>query len=423
MRERVSQPKKATTASSSIPSLKHPIHGFGLDSSQASPQAVPLVQPLNKPLGHDISRIPLRRPQAKLTVNQPGDVYEQEADRVAGQVMQTMNESANTQSIQRQELPEEEEELQTKSLANSTIQRLIYKTDNTNVNIEGLSFARVLDYLKRPDPDLDPGGVIFEAGDKDKLREKADQLYLIEFNKLHRFLGTPAVNNEKTKRNFPGSVDLPQLLTDMQTRYEAGNLPGFRDWLAGVNVNLNAENVLDKINELRAAQNIVGAVNIDETAIAGTNQTADLTDGNSQTEVKTIRKPIQGYSDFTGQVTAALGKFANVDPEDGKTYNVIIYGSIDQTLITGKTTKKNGIVNNTQIDPTNLDKVTTVTRQNDKERLRQTRENQLDKLLDNLNGQRWAGANLTHHIYIFLENGTQQHLIRDDKTTNKWARA
>ncbi|MEI1378397.1 DUF4157 domain-containing protein [Nostoc sp. UHCC 0926] len=147
MREHVSQSKKATTASFSIPSLKHRIPGFGLDSSQASPQAVPLVQPLHKPLTHDISRIPLRNPQAKLSISQPGDKYEQEADSVAQQVMQRIAQPVNRQSIQREALPEEEqlqmkpmansitplvqrqemledeEELQMKSLDNSTLQR------------------------------------------------------------------------------------------------------------------------------------------------------------------------------------------------------------------------------------------------------------------------------------------------------------
>ncbi|MFS0518757.1 DUF4157 domain-containing protein [Nostoc sp. UIC 10607] len=115
MRERIGQPKKATTASFSIPTLKQPTRGFGLDSSVASSQAANEV----RPLGHDISRISLRT-QTKLTVNQPGDVYEQEADRVAGQVMQTISEPVNKQSVQREELPEEEE-LQMKSLTDSNI--------------------------------------------------------------------------------------------------------------------------------------------------------------------------------------------------------------------------------------------------------------------------------------------------------------
>ncbi|MEH2133993.1 MAG: DUF4157 domain-containing protein [Nostoc sp.] len=120
MTERVTQPKKASTGSFSIPAFKQPRRGFGLDSPGTSSQTVSLVQPLNKPLGHDISRISLRS-QTKLTVNQPGDVYEQSADRVPGQVVQRMSEPVNQQFLQREALPEEEEELQMKSLADSNI--------------------------------------------------------------------------------------------------------------------------------------------------------------------------------------------------------------------------------------------------------------------------------------------------------------
>ncbi|MEH2124217.1 eCIS core domain-containing protein [Nostoc sp.] len=81
-----------------------------------SSQAVNEVKSPSKPLGHDISRISLRRPQTKLTVNQPGDIYEQEADSVAQLVMQRMSEPVSRQSIQREALPEEEDQLQMKSL-------------------------------------------------------------------------------------------------------------------------------------------------------------------------------------------------------------------------------------------------------------------------------------------------------------------
>ena len=57
--------------------------------------------------------------QAKLTVGAPNDQYEQEADRVAEQVMSTPD-SAVQQTLQREAMPEEE--LQTKPLGNS-IQR------------------------------------------------------------------------------------------------------------------------------------------------------------------------------------------------------------------------------------------------------------------------------------------------------------
>lgn len=110
MREHLSLEKKTTTGFS-IPSLKHPVRGFGLDSPYAAPQAVPVQQARFQPRSHDLSRISMR-PQAKLTVNQPGDIYEQEADRVAQQVMGRLGQPGNSQSIQREQMPEEEEELQ-----------------------------------------------------------------------------------------------------------------------------------------------------------------------------------------------------------------------------------------------------------------------------------------------------------------------
>ncbi|MEH1780469.1 MAG: hypothetical protein V7K67_09625 [Nostoc sp.] len=106
MREHVSREKKTTTGFS-IPSLKHPTHGFALESSAISRQAVPKIQPLHKPLTHDISRIPLHT-QAKLSISQPGDIYEQEADSVAQQM--------KSLDIQRQQAPEDKEELQMKPM-------------------------------------------------------------------------------------------------------------------------------------------------------------------------------------------------------------------------------------------------------------------------------------------------------------------
>ncbi|OUL36515.1 hypothetical protein BV372_07040 [Nostoc sp. T09] len=120
MKERIlAQHQKADTTPVSIPTLRQPKRGFGLQSSEASPQAVTEVQSHSQPLSHDISRISLR-PQTKLTVSQPGDIYEQEADRVAQQVMQSVSEPANQQSIQREAtLEEDEDELQMKSVGDA----------------------------------------------------------------------------------------------------------------------------------------------------------------------------------------------------------------------------------------------------------------------------------------------------------------
>ncbi|WP_228013057.1 eCIS core domain-containing protein, partial [Nostoc edaphicum] len=160
MREHISRQKKTTTGFS-IPSLKQPIRGFGLESSAISRQAVSEIQPFHKPLTHDISRIPLRT-QAKLSISQPGDKYEQEADSVAQQVMQRMAQPVNRQSIQRealpeseelqmkplansitplvqrQEVPEDEEELQMKSLDNSTLQRQEVPEDEEELQMKSL---------------------------------------------------------------------------------------------------------------------------------------------------------------------------------------------------------------------------------------------------------------------------------------------
>jgi Domain of unknown function (DUF4157) len=83
--------------------------------------------------GHSLAKMSLspRQPtppmiQPKLTIGAPGDKYEQEADRMAQQVVQQLNAPQSTkseQSIQRETLPEEEDELQMKPLADR-IQRM-----------------------------------------------------------------------------------------------------------------------------------------------------------------------------------------------------------------------------------------------------------------------------------------------------------
>ena len=69
--------------------------------------------------GHNIANIPLHRPdtltpiQAKLTIGEPGDKYEQEADETARQVVQRIHQP-QSEKLQRESLPEEEDELQMK---------------------------------------------------------------------------------------------------------------------------------------------------------------------------------------------------------------------------------------------------------------------------------------------------------------------
>jgi Domain of unknown function (DUF4157) len=115
MSERIRiQRRKQISDSYSYPQLATDTSGLRMGAAQAS-------------VSHDISRISLR-PQAQLTVSQPGDFYEQEADRVAQQVM-GMGDRANNNAIQRSASPQEEEEnLQLKSLGN-TITPLVQREE------------------------------------------------------------------------------------------------------------------------------------------------------------------------------------------------------------------------------------------------------------------------------------------------------
>ncbi|MEH1868674.1 MAG: DUF4157 domain-containing protein [Nostoc sp.] len=144
MSDRTFGHKKANTSTFSNPSLvspttptlANPVRGFGLPTNnviqtateestnlqeaQAADEQSLLSEVIyQRSFGHDISRMALRRPQAKLTVGAPNDVHEQEADRVADQVMSMPDAKP---SVQREVMPEEEEEIQTKTLGNS-IQR------------------------------------------------------------------------------------------------------------------------------------------------------------------------------------------------------------------------------------------------------------------------------------------------------------
>lgn len=83
-------------------------HGPSTPASSRAPSAF-----APRGFGDTLSRLPAPTPQAKLTVNQPGDKYEQEADAVADQVLR-MGESA---SVQREDAEEEEEAVQAKPLA------------------------------------------------------------------------------------------------------------------------------------------------------------------------------------------------------------------------------------------------------------------------------------------------------------------
>ncbi|WP_246163649.1 DUF4157 domain-containing protein [Brasilonema sennae] len=77
--------------------------------------------------GRNLANIPISRPdapsklavQTKLTIGEPGDKYEQEADRVAAQIVKQINAPVSGQAgqnVQREEISEEEKDLQMKPM-------------------------------------------------------------------------------------------------------------------------------------------------------------------------------------------------------------------------------------------------------------------------------------------------------------------
>jgi len=76
--------------------------------------------------------------QTKLTIGQPNDKYEQEADRVALQVVQQINSPVNTKSIQEQSVKRqtEEEEIQAKSEITSILRQGITTEEKASTELE-----------------------------------------------------------------------------------------------------------------------------------------------------------------------------------------------------------------------------------------------------------------------------------------------
>lgn len=97
--------KKALSTSTATPSSAEFLQSRPFTEVNNSTQASPNIQKRSqqaKGFGHSFGDIAV---QPKLTIGQPGDKYEQEADQVAAQVVQRINEP----STQRQELGEEDE--------------------------------------------------------------------------------------------------------------------------------------------------------------------------------------------------------------------------------------------------------------------------------------------------------------------------
>ncbi|MHC5821865.1 MAG: eCIS core domain-containing protein, partial [Nostoc sp.] len=143
MSDRTFERKKAATSTFSNPSLvsphtptlANPERGFGLptnnivqaqtvesanqQAAQAADEKSKLLQALEqRSFGHELSRIAVRPPQAKLTVGEPGDKYEQEADWMANQVMRMPDPAP---PVQPEALSKDDEAVQSKAIAISSV--------------------------------------------------------------------------------------------------------------------------------------------------------------------------------------------------------------------------------------------------------------------------------------------------------------
>ncbi|MHC5717082.1 MAG: eCIS core domain-containing protein, partial [Nostoc sp.] len=146
MSDRTFERKKAATSTFSNPSLvsphtptlANPERGFGLptnnivqaqtvesanqQAAQAADEKSKLLQALEQPsFGHDLSRIVVRPPQAKLTVGEPGDKYEQEADEADWMANQVMRMPDPAPPVQPEALSKDDEAVQRKAIAISSV--------------------------------------------------------------------------------------------------------------------------------------------------------------------------------------------------------------------------------------------------------------------------------------------------------------
>lgn len=269
---------------------------------------------------------------------------------------------------------------------------------------------RVFDILRRKNPDPDPGGYVFDAGDHDKLKARAGALLPGAFQQLLDAQASDADKGVMAARNIKVTpADQQLLIKFMQQMASEGVVAGLDQWMAYVSAHSadsqeHAENRQDHINELwEAARRIVqGARHVDlsESEIAGTAQTADLKIGNTQVEVKTVREPIRGANDLKGQLAAGLAKFAAAPP--GK-YEVSIYASIDEGLFGAGKTKGGKAPANIVADPQALTITTSRLRPGTNEVIKREVMSLIDELVAYLNTKP-VGAAQVSKVHIILEN-------------------
>ena len=336
-------------------------------------------------------------------VGEEGDAHERHADAVADKVVR--GESA--ESLLAQATGGATSVSKKEGVA---VQLLRSKATHDAVDIGGLPLVRVFDLLRRKDPDPDPGGYQFEDGDRDLLKARAMSFLPAAFQQLIDAQASGADVAVMKSRNVKiAPADQQQLIRFMQQMAGEGVVTGLDQWMAYVSAHggdsqEHAESRQDHMNELweAARQIVAGARHVDlsESEIAGTAQTADLKIGDTQIEVKTVREPIRSAADLTGQLSAGLTKFAGAP--DGK-YEVSIYGSIDEALFGAGQAKGGKAPSKTVADPKALNITTSRMRADTGAVVKTEVKSLIDELVAYLNGAP-AGAAKVGKVSIIMEN-------------------
>ncbi|MFN6218404.1 MAG: DUF4157 domain-containing protein, partial [Aphanizomenon sp.] len=153
--------------------------------------------------------------QTKLTIGEPGDKYEQEADQVASQVVQQINspvpvQSAQGQTVQREEVaPFEEEQVQAKSISDTIQREEVAPFEEEQVQAKSIS-----DTIQRQEkPDLEASINQARGGGqamRDNIRKPMEEAFGADFGgvKVHTDSRSDQLNQSIQARAFTTGQDV-----------------------------------------------------------------------------------------------------------------------------------------------------------------------------------------------------------------------
>ncbi|WP_392533987.1 DUF4157 domain-containing protein [Nostoc sp. C117] len=185
--------------------------------------------------GHNIANIPLIKPetptpiQAKLTIGEPGDKYEQEADETGRQVVQKIH-HPQSEKLQRESFSEEEKELQMKAEHNIQCEALPEEEDELQMKPEGSiqrellpeekeelqmkpMVQRLADGGMAASPDLETSILQARGGGQliaDNIRESMEQAFGVDFSgvSVHTDSQSDQLNRSIQARAFTTGQDV-----------------------------------------------------------------------------------------------------------------------------------------------------------------------------------------------------------------------